>query len=131
MEFKVIVYTVLGILYFLYSIGKKAEQKNKPAPSVEEEVPQQKPVTPSVAKPFRDVMRELNRKKEAEEAMRKLSQTESAAVVPTTQQSNYATKGNTASFKPALMELVPEEETAYDIDVRQAFIGSIIFERKF
>ncbi|MCS6934817.1 MAG: hypothetical protein NZM35_06685 [Chitinophagales bacterium] len=63
MEFKVIIYIIIGILYLLYSVGKKAqENKNRRAPKSTG-----KPSTPPTASPspnpLDEILRELERAK--------------------------------------------------------------------
>lgn len=64
MEPKVIIYIVIGILYFLYSMSKKAEEKKAVGTP-----PKQKPVTPP--NPLGDIFQEIKRMQAAEEAKRK------------------------------------------------------------
>jgi hypothetical protein len=65
MEFKVIIYIIAGVLYFLYTMGKRAEAKKKEAMprNLEEDSPPpaMKPVAPPVANPLEDIMREIKR----------------------------------------------------------------------
>jgi hypothetical protein len=177
MEIKVVIYIIGGILYFLYSVGKKAQEKEKqksaanpPVTTTEPEtVAKPKPIRPPAYNPLEDVMREVKRKQEAIEAQKKL-----ATPQPTFQKSSppkdilihekkKATFGEGANDSPVYeRDLVASEKTVrgdiklknegvyrvetmeearaladtvetseYEFDAKQAFIGSIIFERKY
>lgn len=98
MEFKVIVYVVLGILYFLYTIGKKVQEGKKQsgnAPqttdteSGQQSKPEYQPVSPPVANPLDEIMREIKRKQaeaDAQKAKAVLQQAKAAANPKTKQQ---------------------------------------------
>ncbi|HLP50793.1 MAG TPA: hypothetical protein VK154_07910 [Chitinophagales bacterium] len=75
MEFKVIIYIILGIVYFLYSVGKKVQEskKEKSSTSNEPELnpkPEYKPVSPPVANPLDEIMREIKRKQAEQDAQK-------------------------------------------------------------
>lgn len=67
MEFKVVVYIIIGIIYFLYSVGKKVEEK-KTASAPEGK----KPVSPPAANPLEEIMKELKRKQAEEKRKQEL-----------------------------------------------------------
>lgn len=70
MEFKVIVYIVIGIIYFIYSVSKKkAEENQTPVGPAK-----QKPVTPPAFNPLEEVMKEIQRKQAAEQARKTIQQ---------------------------------------------------------
>lgn len=73
MEPKVIVYIVVGILYFLYSVGKKAQEKKEPAAPDDNTPPVSKPVSPPVSNPLEEIMREVKRKQAEADAKKKLA----------------------------------------------------------
>lgn len=56
-EFKVIVYIVIGVLYFLYSLGKKAQEKEKAAPKKPAA-----PASPNAPNPLDEILQEIKRK---------------------------------------------------------------------
>lgn len=56
-EFKVIVYIVIGVLYFLYSLGKKAQEKEKAAPKKPAA-----PASPDAPNPLDEILQEIKRK---------------------------------------------------------------------
>lgn len=67
MEFKVIIYIVIGIIYFIYTALKKKEE-DTPATG------KQKPVTPPAYNPLEEVMKEIQRKQAAEQAKKTIQQ---------------------------------------------------------
>ncbi len=171
MDFKVIIYIIIGVLYFLYTIGKRAEEKKKNT-ATDDIPPVNRPVSPPVTNPMDDILREIKRKQAEAEAQRKLTQTRSqpkpqTKPTPVYKQTKPQKEILVREVKPATMvegatdyepiyqrELTSEEklhnelqktrkvyaaeeytrteeETAYEFDARQAFIGSVIFERKY
>lgn len=58
MEFKVIVYIIIGIIYFIYSIKNKAKQTKENSPTESD-----KPVSPPVSS-WEDILKELQKKQE-------------------------------------------------------------------
>ena len=174
MEFKVIIYIVIGVLYFLYSMGKKVEEKKKASSSTDNAPPVSKPVSPPVANPLEDIMRELKRKQSETEAQKKVATSQpkplttyqqkkpqKEILVRETKKATFA-EGST-DYEPVYeRELTVEEKIergnirlknegiykiqtieeaqtesdtnrdfTFDLDARQAFIGSVIFERKY
>lgn len=69
MEFKVLIYVIGGILYFVYTIVKK-NQENKAAANEQQTTSESKPVSPPVANPLEEVMREVRRKQAEIEAQK-------------------------------------------------------------
>lgn len=71
MEFKVIIYILIGIGYFIYSVMKKSGDEKQQMPKVG---PQQQPnVNPPAHNPLEEIMREI-KKRQAEEEARKTIQ---------------------------------------------------------
>jgi hypothetical protein len=68
-EFKVIVYIIIGVLYFIHSVTKK---KNEDQPATGPA--KQKPVTPPAYNPLEEVMKEIKRKQAAEQAKKTIQQ---------------------------------------------------------
>lgn len=69
MEFKIIVYIIIGIIYFIYSITKK-KQETKPTPQGKA-----KPVSPPVNNTLEDILNEIKRKQaEHEKAQQQKTQ---------------------------------------------------------
>jgi hypothetical protein len=170
MEPKVIIYIVVGILYFFFSIYKKAQEK-KELPVPQDTAKPPKPVSPPVAKPLEDIMREVKRKQAEIEAKKKLpapkpfvSQQKKAEKEILVRQVKPATMGegtsenqpvyereltseekiprgnihlkNEGTYRVQTMEEAQTEsdyhrDYVFELDARQAFIGSVIFERKF
>ena len=173
MEPKVIIYIIVGILYFIYSMSKKAQEK-KESSQPEDSAPPAKPVSPPAGNPLEDVVREIKRKQAEMEAKKKAAilqpkpltsyqqkkpakeilvrEVKKAAMAEST--SNYEPvyereltaeekmhKGdirlkNEGIYKVQTIEELKTESDAhrdyiFDLDVRRAFIGSIIFERKY
>ena len=156
MEFKVIIYILVAIFYFVYTAIKKGqEQKNVQGKPVN------KPVSPPAAKGFEEILRELQRKQEAAARQSTVSKpTVSATSYQPKKQKevlihqkqpgvfaegNYEreltseekvergklTIANEGIYKIKSAEEQELETTTYQLDARQAIIGSIIFERKF
>ena len=175
-----IIYIIGGILYFLYKVGKNAQEKEKAAKTTpnttapETEAPATpKPIRPPAYNPLEEVMREVKRKQEAIEAQKKLSSpkpAQSTIFQKSAPQKDIlvherkkATFGEGANDAPvyerdlvesekivrgdirlknegiyrvesmeearALADVV--ETSDYEFDAKQAFIGSVIFERKY
>ncbi len=78
MEPKVIFYIIIGILYFLYSMSKKAEEKKNVGTP-----PKQKPVTPPGS--FGDIFQEIKRMQAAEEAKKRPVEKPLVKPMPTAQ----------------------------------------------
>lgn len=68
MEFKVIIYIVIGIIYFIYTALKKKEETPVTGTG------KQKPVTPPAYNPLEEVMKEIQRKQAAEQAKKTIQQ---------------------------------------------------------
>ena len=153
-------YIIGGVLYFLYTLHKKSqENKDKKQPVVTgNSNPPQKPVSPPVAKPLREVMQQAKKAQADYEAQRRraaeaLKPTQVAKpassdtdVIRTLEKAGRQEVEMEKQTSPVMvaaeineMDLLhadsykhKEEETQqYEIDARQAFIGSIIFEQKF
>jgi hypothetical protein len=178
MEPKVILYIIIGIIYFVYSIYKKA-QENKQASLPKDQSgqlpsspPTSKPVSAPAANPLEDIMREIRRKQAEDEGRRKLT---TAQPKPITVQKKKPFKqsvqvppksttdeGSTNYERVYERELTEEEKIhsgnirlknegtykvqtieelqiesdanrdyAFEFDMKQAIIGSIILERKY
>ncbi len=161
MDFKVIVYIVLGVGYFIYSAYKKVnEGKEQPAKPKRTNVP----TTPNLPKPKSWLDETIERmQQEAEKAKQ---QTTSPQKIKTQKQRPLAKRdlivhevkrdslfeegtssGEAVYERPLTSEEilhnermrasktveieVIEEASAISINPREAFIGSVIFERKF
>lgn len=174
MEFKVIIYIIIGVLYFLYTIGKKVEEKRRTSSPPDNTPPVSRPVSPPVTNPLEDIMREIKRKQAAAEAQKKLStpqpkplttyqQKKALKAIPVREVKRTALAEGTTDYEPVYQREVTEEEKihsgnirlenegiykvqtieeaqqesdtnrdfAFELDARQAFIGSVIFERKY
>lgn len=166
MELKVILYILFAVIYFVYSISKKAaEKKNNPVPQ------KQKTVTPPAAKTLEDILEEIKRTQAKTEPV-KIPKPKPASK-PVAQQykgkdilvhekkktvfeegkTNYESvferdltdedkieRGNIKLENKGIYRIETieeaearalEEQTSFRLDVRQAIIGSIVFERKF
>ena len=178
MEHKVIIYIIVGIVYFLYSINKKVqEEKTKqtttPAEQDESSETPSKPVSPPTGNPLEDIMREIKRKQAEIESQKKVAapkqnpipamqqkEPEKKALLRETK-STTASKGNVSkptyqrelkpevkpprenirlenegTYKIQTMEEAQtqsdaERDYAFELDAKRAFIGSVIFERKY
>lgn len=157
MEPQTLIYIIAGIGYFIYSIWKANQERNKQQAKSPQ---QQKPLTPPST--FGDILREIKKQQELAEA--KKQPTVSAPVVkehthikPKRESiqeemnraalaEERAVQGATAEVQRIeesrkereLYHIKTEEEqaaadefTKYQFDARQAFIGSVIFERKY
>jgi hypothetical protein len=178
MEAKLVIYIIAGIIYFVYTMVKKAnEQKNSTPPPPRTTSPdtstQSRPIKPPASNPLEEVMAEIRRKQALAEAQKKIVTAQQTKPQPTFQKSapkdifihekKKATFGEGANDAPVYeRELLPSEKTVrgdiklknegvyrvetmeearaladnpettvYDFDAKQAFIGSLIFERKF
>lgn len=67
MEFKVVIYIILGILYFIYSVSQKRKEQQQAPP---QQPQKEKPVTPPAHDSLKEIMREIQRR-QAEEQVRK------------------------------------------------------------
>ena len=176
MEVKVILYIVIGIIYFLYTIGKRIEEKKKDsaAAPAEHTPPVSKPVSPPAVNPMEDILREIRRKQAEMEAQRKVTAPIPKPVQITTpkkpqkeilvREVKSARMGEgTSDYEPVFEREPTEEEKihrgnirlknegiykvqtieeakaasdaerdyVFALNAREAFIGSIIFEKKF
>ncbi len=167
MEPKVIIYLIGGVLYFLYTISKKAQEKQAPPKTGGDSDTATKPIKPPVANPMEDILREIKRSYNEAEQRKKIKEPEpitsskrlsskpakelfihekkkatfgqGAADAPVYQNSNdekilkdYETGiKEGVTYKIPTAEEVAEEADFYRFDARQAFIGSVIFERKY
>ena len=160
MEFKVIVYIIIGVIYFIHSLYKKAEEKKNAVPSPGDSTP--KPVSPP--SPLTDFKREIKKIQEEMEAKKReiLEQPKPLKVTPPKQQKEMLVhqkkKGlfeegnyerdltdeekiergklkieNEGIYRIKSAEEMEEEElnAAVDLDLRKAVIGSVILERRF
>lgn len=158
MEGKLIIYLIIGVVYFLYSIGKKVEEnKKKNATSTPEEA---KPVSPPVTNPLEEIMREIKRKQAETDAKKKASMPSPKPLTSSAPkkellihekhkgvfaEGNYerfltdeekVERGKLQIENEGIYKIKPigeeeEEQTGFELDARNAIIGSIIFERKF
>ncbi|MFN8288250.1 MAG: hypothetical protein U0V74_15955 [Chitinophagales bacterium] len=172
MEFKLIVYIIIGIIYFIYSVTKKKDDK-KPVPQGKA-----KPVTPpsSASNTLEDILNEIKRK-QAEQQKAQQQQTQPKPKVTTQpvyrskpakdvlvhekkvksmqEGGNYESvfereltdeekveRGNIKLANEGIYKIETVEEAEarslvegttsnLQMDPRDAFLGSIIFERKF
>ena len=169
MEFKAIAYIIMGIVYFIYSMNKKAQENKeskKQAPATDNnETPAPKPVTPPLGNPLEDIMREIKRKQAEVEAAKKAATTQPKSLTTFQQkkepkellvhqkqkgvfaEGNYE-RGLTDEEKVERGKLkienegiykiksaeemdVEESDAAFQLNMRDAVLGSIILERKF
>jgi hypothetical protein len=88
MEFKVILYVIGGIGYFIYTVVKKAQEdkanKKTVTPQAETQPPA-KPVTPPAANPLDDIMREIKRKQAELEAKKPVPKPQAKPLTTQTQ----------------------------------------------
>lgn len=118
MEFKVIVYIIIGVLYFLYSLGKKAQEKEKAAPK--------KPSTtssPNAPNPLDEILQEIKRKQAELERQQNLPKKPTATPQRTKPQPTQKPKPKPAStLKTGKDVLLHETRTsAYEEGVTNAF----------
>lgn len=174
MEFKVIIYIIAGVLYFIYTMNKKAqENKQSQLPKDDSSAPP-KPVSPPASNPLEDIMREIKRKQAEADAQKKAAMPQPKPLTTYQQKKpqkeilvrevkKAAMLEGSSAFEPVYERALTEEEKihgkdirlknegiykvqtieelqtesdsnnqyAYNLDARQAFIGSIIFERKY
>ncbi len=169
---KIIIYTISGVLYFLYTAWKKSQQQ-KPAPKQHPptQAPQNNtptPIKPTFSSTLDEIQQEIKQKQAAaanankplnKPMMQKTTQGKDLFV----HQKKKATFGQGAEDAPVYVHDVPAaekvvrgdiqlknegiyrvetmeeareladktEESSYELDAKQAFIGSVIFERKF
>lgn len=167
MEFKVIVYIIVGIIYFIVSMKKKADEQKAKAPKTQPEI------KPSTRNPIEQILEEI-KKQQAAEAAKKLqskpvAKTTTSKSTPLVKKVGKSTVGTIAAFEEGRsnfesayqrpltdeekvergtlkvanegiykIETIEEAEaraeqeaTAYQLNAREAVIGSIILERKF
>lgn len=74
MEFKVILYIIGGIGYFVYTIVKARKQQAEDAAKSQSKPVANKPVQPPTANPFEEITRELKRKQAEADARRAATQ---------------------------------------------------------
>ncbi len=158
MESKLIIYLIIGVVYFLYSIGKKVEENKKKNTISTPDEP--KPVSPPVANPLEEIMREVKRKQAEAEAKKKASMPSPRPLTSSIpkkelliheKQKGVFAEGNYERFltdeekvergklkienegiyKIKSIEEGENEQPVFELDARNAMIGSIIFERKF
>ena len=168
MEFKAIAYIIMGVAYFAYSINKKYQEdkeRKREAPAPDNSTPAPKPVSPPVANPLEDIVREIKRKQAEADAAKKAA-TPQPKPLTTFQQKkepkellihqkqkgvfaegNYE-RGLTDEEKiergklkienegiykiKSVEELeVEESDAAFQLNMRDAIVGSVILERKF
>jgi hypothetical protein len=84
MEFKVVIYIVGAVIYFIYNARKKALEKQQSEPQHEEK-------TVNAPNPLEDIMREMKRKQMEYEATQKQQENTTKPITP------YQPKPNTAS----------------------------------
>ncbi|MCW5908522.1 MAG: hypothetical protein KIS94_11735 [Chitinophagales bacterium] len=70
MEFKVVIYIILGILYFIYSVSQKRKEQQQATPQPQKE----KPITPPAYDPLKEIMKEIQRKQAEEQARKTIKQ---------------------------------------------------------
>lgn len=154
MEFKTIVYILLGIIYFLYSISNNKKEQKQNTPKADSP----KPVEPPSL--LKDILAEIQRKQREEEARQQFqlpipppepakktlissaSKTKSKpevmfeeGVSTTVAQITEprAKRGNTNSeiYSIKSSDEIEAEQAAFELDIRKAVIGSVILETKF
>ena len=75
MEFKVVIYIVGAVIYFIYNARKKALEKQQSEPQHEEK-------TVNAPNPLEDIMREMKRKQMEYEATQKQQENSSKPITP-------------------------------------------------
>ena len=70
MEFKVVIYIIGAIVYFLYTVYKKGKEKQEAATDSTIGVP--KPVSPPVGNKFEEILAEIKRKKAETESQKRM-----------------------------------------------------------
>jgi hypothetical protein len=158
-EVKLIIYLIGGIIYFFYKVGKNIEKKNaKPAPPVVPNEPAtQKTITPPDYS--RDINRRKQQAElPGKPAEKPVTTAKPLPVEKKRPKEIFLHETKTASFGGGvadapvyertedLKRIIPAEggssinynepvtgetEPVYELDARQAFIGSVIFERKY
>lgn len=165
MEFKAIIYIIAGIVYFIYSMSKKAQENKKQTPAYEDSVPAPKTVSPPTANPLDDIMREIKRKQAEAEAHKKANtpqpkplnapkqKTQPKEILIHEKQKGVFAEGNyerglteeeriergklkienEGIYKIKSVEEmdVEESDAAFQLNMRDAVLGSVILERKF
>ncbi len=165
MEFKTIIYIVIGIIYFIYSVTKKAQENKQQTPVNSNPTPTTKPVSPPAANPIDDIMREIKRRQAEAEAQKKVNtpqpkplnapkqKTQPKEILIHQKQKGVFAEGNyergltdeeriergklkienEGIYKIKSVEEmdVEETETAFQLNMRDAIVGSVILERKF
>lgn len=160
MEVKVLIYIILGIGYFFYAIYKKAQEKKQEAQRKSIGTnPSPTPVAPPAYKSLSEIMKEVKQKQAAYEAEQRaktilpqkttkpipqskrqqeslLKEMKAAGEIEGQENSESASvkRQAIADEKKAMQSVYENTEdtsTGYELDARQALIGSIIFERKY
>lgn len=157
MEFKVIIYILGAVIYFLYTAYKNSQQQKTNTGT-----PHAKPVSPPVAKGFEEILRELQQKQQqaTPQPVPVSKPTKSASAYQPKKQKeilvhqkqagvfaegNYERNltdeekiergklkiENEGIYKIQSADEQQAETSAFNLDVRQAIIGSFILERKF
>ena len=151
MEGKVIIYIIIGIGYFIYTSIKKANEK-KPAKTArptaapkkarttfdevmeqvkrELQTTQPQPAKPRQPKPVAKPKREILLRENVPAAFEEGSATEPLYERQLTAEEILHNERMRAATSVSLESSV-DEGSGYQLKVREAFIGSIIFERKF
>ena len=151
MEGKVIIYIIIGIGYFIYTSIKKANGKvstktaqpttaPKKARTTFDEVMEQvkrelqttqpQPAKPRQPKPVAKPQREILLREKIPVAFEEGSATEPLYERQLTAEEILHNERMRAATSVSLESSV-DEGSCYQLNVREAFIGSIIFERKF
>lgn len=165
MEFKAIAYIIMGIVYFIYSMNKKAQENKKSTSSTTDSTSVPKPVTPPAANPLDEIMREIKRKQAESDAAKKAATSQPKPLTSFQQkkepkeilihekqkgvfaEGNYE-RGLTEEEKIERGKLkvanegiykiksveemdIEESEATFQLNMRDAVLGSIILERKF
>lgn len=153
MEFKTIVYIILGIVYFLYSINKSRNEQSKSAPKANSP----KPIEPPTS--LKDILVEIQRRQQEEEAKHKVpvpapppppiqktlvstgnkfnkekAEIFEEGVSTTTPKKENREKQTSTSSEIYSIKQADETETdqnAFELNLRKAVIGSVILETKF
>lgn len=165
MEFKAIIYIVVGIIYFIYTIVKKAQENKQQTPVNKESSPAPKTVSPPTTNPLDDIMREIKRKQAEADAQKKATTPQpkplnapkqkvqpKEILVHQKQQGVFAEGNyergltdeeriergklkieNEGIYKIKSVEEMDVEESAasFQLNMRDAVLGSVILERKF
>ncbi|MBL0310667.1 MAG: hypothetical protein IPP77_13640 [Bacteroidetes bacterium] len=154
MESKTIFYIVAGVGYFIYSMWKASQERKQ---QKEQPSQPQKPVTPPTS--FGDILRELQKHQQPQapakpvqapkpiavaekrkprpdtllDEMRRASDTEVNVTARAAELENKRSESSLYHIQSEeeLAQAAIEHQRSFDLDVRQAFIGSLVFERKY